>query len=59
MKLHERHIPFQQAKSEISKVVEEAVEKHNLTYGELFSILANELRSWAGCVIRDERDEEK
>jgi hypothetical protein len=45
------------AESEISKAVSEIIKKHDLTYGELMFVLANETRSWAKCMIKDERED--
>lgn len=58
MRIHKRHKIVSAAKSEISEAVTGAIKNHDLTYGEIMSILANEIRSWAGFMIQDEREED-
>jgi hypothetical protein len=57
MELSPRHFPVATARNEIDTAVTNAVEKHSLTYGELFSILAGLMASWARYAVKDERGE--
>jgi hypothetical protein len=54
-RIHPRHKIVSKAKSEIGETIINAIKEYDLTYGELMSILANEIRAWAGYMIRDER----
>lgn len=54
-KMHPRHQIVSKAKSKITEAILDILKEYDLTYGELMSILANEIRSWAGYMIRDER----
>lgn len=53
--MHPRHQIVSKAKSKIASVILDTLKEYDLTYGELMSVLANEIRSWAGYMIRDER----
>jgi hypothetical protein len=55
MKLHPRHSIVTEARHDIAQAVTRAVTKHDITYGELFSILAGEMAGWAKYAIREER----
>ena len=55
MKLHERVMIVQAARLEVSQATLAAIEKHNLTYGEVTAILAEVLATWAKYQIRGER----
>lgn len=43
------------ARHEIIEAILKSIRKHDLTYTELWSILANELAGWAKYAIRAER----
>ena len=53
--LHERVFPVQQAAAEIQMEFWRSVEKHELTYGEVVSIVSEILASAAKYMIREER----
>lgn len=55
MKLHKRVMLVQAATCDISDAILKAVEKHDLTYGEIVMILGGELQSFAKYQIREER----
>lgn len=57
-KLHPRHRIVAEARHELGMTVAKFVKEHDLTYGELFSILAVEMSTWAKYAIRDERHPE-
>ena len=48
-----------QAKWDIAQGIHRAIEKHDLSYVELTSILVDELKSWNGYQLRDEWDLDK
>lgn len=53
--LHERYFKVKEAGFELSEFVSKWIAKHGLTWGELTSILANELAYRATYQIRQER----
>ena len=55
LKIHPRHKKVSTARNEISTAICNTINTHELTYGELFSIISNELQSWSGYLIKDER----
>lgn len=55
MKLHNRMMLVQEARAEFGKLVAEWAEKHDLTYGELVSVMSEQLQSIAKYMIREER----
>lgn len=56
-KIHPRYFIATRAYLEIDTAVSAAIEKHQLTYGELMHCLARVMQSWAGWQIKDERDD--
>ena len=56
MKLHERYFVCLRAETEVRAAVIDAIEKHGLTYGEVFQILAQAQSVFARFLIRDERE---
>lgn len=55
MKMHSRDMTVAKAHNELAEAVTLTIEKHKLTYGELFQILSLIMGSWAKWSIRDER----
>lgn len=55
LKLHPRTLIVQRAKVELSTALSDIIEKHDLTFGEVFSVLAQESASWAKVAVREER----
>lgn len=55
LKRHSRSIITERASIEISLEVNRLVTKHDLTFGELFSILASIMGQWSKYAIREER----
>lgn len=55
MRLHPRYHPMRKAACEVGAAVLKAVEDHDLTYGELISILAQETAMAAKYLVRIER----
>lgn len=55
IRLHPRFQPVAEATRAIGVAVAEAVEKYELTYGEIFSILSQAMAAWAKYAIRQER----
>lgn len=55
MKLHPRYQIVTAARHQIGDAVREAIKTHDLTYAELFSVLADVQHTWAKYAIRDER----
>jgi hypothetical protein len=55
MKLHPRVPIVQQAHNELGLATIEIVNKYDLTFGELFSVLNQIEASWLKYCIRDER----
>ena len=55
MSMHPRYEVTQAASREIGRAISQSVRAHKLTYGEITSILASELASFAKFQIRDER----
>ena len=56
MKVHPRTRVVTAARINLSDAVCSIVEEHDLTYGELLSILAQATATWAAYAVRDERD---
>lgn len=56
MKLHPRHDLVVRAGLDIQHAVADAAKKHELTFAELTSILANCLANWAKFEVRGERE---
>ena len=57
MNLHERSEAVAKARLEIREFITGAIGKHGLTYGELLSILGQEICGWAKLLVLDERGE--
>ena len=57
-KIHPRYFIATRAYLEIDTAVSAAIEKHQLTYGELMHCLARVMQAWAGWQIKDERNED-
>lgn len=55
MKIHKRHEAVNAATGDLIRAVGEVVKKHDLTYGELFSLFAECLASYGKYLVRDER----
>lgn len=55
--IHPRYWVAEKAHNEIDKFVCDKVAEHELTYGELVSILARIIVSWCRYQIKDEREE--
>ena len=55
IKLHVRHEPTIRAGIDISIAIGSAVEKYELTYGEIMRILSDCMCEWAGYQIKNER----
>lgn len=55
IQLHPRWRITSLAHNELDKAVINIVEKHGLTYGELFNILGQILCSWSKCQVKEER----
>jgi hypothetical protein len=55
VRLHPRRAIVSKARIEIGAAVNDAIGKHDLTYAELFGILAEVMQSWAKYAVRDER----
>jgi hypothetical protein len=57
IQLSPRHHPVSEGRHEISTAVSAAIKAHDLTYAEITSILADEMRAWAGYNMKDEREQ--
>lgn len=55
MKIHERTIVVMDARSELTKFMGALEEKYDLTYGEMFSMLADRMSDLAKYLVRAER----
>lgn len=55
MKIHPRHELVSRASKEYGNMVCDWMEKHNLTFGEMYQILALEIASLARSHIQQER----
>jgi hypothetical protein len=55
MKVHPRYFIVSKAEVELSTFLLDLQQKHDLTYGELFKILAAMMASFAKYLIREER----
>jgi hypothetical protein len=55
MKLHERTLVVQKVRHEFEAFLLELEQKHELSYGELFSMLGNAIANLAKYQIRSER----
>jgi hypothetical protein len=55
MKLHQRTLTVQRARTALSAAVSDVIEKHDLTFAEVFSILSQEIEQWAKYAVRAER----
>lgn len=55
MRLHPRLATVREAELEIEIAIGEIAKKHNLTYGEMFSILSTQMQREAKYMIRAER----
>lgn len=55
MKLHPRTMIVQKAGLELSEFVTSLIERHDLTYGELFGLMADRMAAWAKYMRREER----
>lgn len=55
LRIHPRHAITQRASLDVREALLRAVERHDLTYGEVFTILADALAEWAKHARRDER----
>lgn len=55
MKLHQRMAIVQKARNELETFLLELEQKHELTYGEVFSLLGNAVANLAKYQIRAER----
>jgi hypothetical protein len=53
-----RYHLVERAYLDVDKAVSDAIEKHALTYGEVFSILGRITVEWARYAVKDERKEE-
>lgn len=58
MRIHERTLIVQKASIEFGSALGAIIEKHDLTFGEIFAILSDEMRTWAKYAIRGERHPE-
>ena len=57
MKLHERHLPVNQAKIELAEFLEAWEERNELTVAERFSILCDEMAAYWHMWVKCEREE--
>ncbi len=55
IRLHPRYQIVQEARHEVGKALTDAIDKHGLTYGEIFSVLSDVMGEWAKYAIRSER----
>ena len=56
MGISQRDTTVSKAKIELSQALSDIIERHGLTYGEIFAILASELQGWAKLMVRSERE---
>lgn len=52
-----RRTRLSESRHAIQVAVADMVEKHDLSFGEIMYILTDTAHSWAGALLRDERDE--
>lgn len=58
MNVHHRMEIRQLAEIDHSKALLEIIQKHELTYGEIFTILSSSITRWAGYLKKDEDKDE-
>lgn len=58
MRIHPRLYVVQQASNELAAKLNELEQTHSLTYGEMFSMLAERMANLAKYLIREERHPE-
>ena len=52
---HPRVAEVQQAETAVRAALQSAIAAHNLTYGEITTVLSRALLAWAGYQVDDER----
>ena len=57
--MNDRHGIVRKAGVEVSNALLDAIKKYDLSYGEVFSILSEDIRRWAGYLRKDEQGEEE
>ncbi len=56
IKLHPRHQIRIYAEAEHNKALLEIIQNHNLTYGEIFTLLSKSMRDWVSYFQKDEEN---
>lgn len=59
MKMNPRTSVVNAAHSELAQYICELIEKHGLTYCELFFVLTQEQMAWAANAVKEERKDDE